>query len=700
VSKPVVLIAEELSPATVEALGPDFEVRHCNGAERAELIPAIADADAILVRSATWVDAEALAAASRLKVVARAGVGLDNVDVKAATQSGVMVVNAPTSNIVSAAELAVALMLAAARHVAPANAALKNGEWKRSRYTGIELYEKTVGIVGLGRIGVLVAQRLSAFGMKVIAYDPYVQAGRAAQMGVRLVSLDELLADADFMSVHLPKTPETLGLIGEDELAKVKPHLVLVNAARGGIVDEHALYVAIKEGRVAAAGLDVFANEPCTDSPLFEFENVVATPHLGASTDEAQEKAGIAVAKSVRLALSGELVPDAVNVQGGVIAEDVRPGIPLTEKLGRIFTALAGEVAQQLDVEVRGEITQYDVKVLELAALKGVFADVVEDQVSYVNAPLLAAERGVAVRLVTDADSPDHRNLITLRGTLADGSQVSVSGTLVGIAQRERLVEVDGYDVDIEPTEHLAFLRYEDRPGMVGTVGRILGEAACRWRGTPRAVTRSWRCPSTRSSRPPCWRRSAAPSTPSRSARSTSPSRTSARTSGTPQRLLAISTEESSATITSTVVNRSSVSHCSRSTSTRPAYTGGHDEHGVKSSRTTTPPGSTRSMTVSAPLSLGSRASRNSSENGPLSRRVDQSAASTSTRSSSVKISAAARASLGSSSAVRMRLSSRMPLRSQAVPTPVPVPNSARVPDRVAASVASSRPVSLRQNDT
>jgi D-3-phosphoglycerate dehydrogenase / 2-oxoglutarate reductase len=476
-SKPVVLIAEELSPATVEALGPDFEIRHCDGADRSALLPAVVDADAVLVRSATKVDAEVLAAATRLKVVARAGVGLDNVDVKAATQSGVMVVNAPTSNIVSAAELAVALMLAAARHVAPASAALKNGEWKRSRYTGVELYEKTVGIVGLGRIGVLVAQRLSAFGMKVIAYDPYVQAGRAAQMGVRMVSLEELLEQSDFASVHLPKTPETIGLIGEAELARVKPSLVLVNAARGGIVDEHALYIALKEGRVGAAGLDVFASEPCTDSPLFEFENVVATPHLGASTDEAQEKAGVAVARSVRLALSGELVPDAVNVQGGVIAEDVRPGIPLTEKLGRIFTALAGEVAQQLDVEVRGEITQYDVKVLELAALKGVFGDVVEEQVSYVNAPLLAAERGLAVRLVTDSESPDHRNLITLRGTLADGSQVSVSGTLIGIGQRERLVEVDGYDVDLEPSEHLAFLRYEDRPGMVGTVGGILGDA-------------------------------------------------------------------------------------------------------------------------------------------------------------------------------------------------------------------------------
>ncbi|HEY4570712.1 MAG TPA: hydroxyacid dehydrogenase, partial [Kribbella sp.] len=318
VTRPVVLIAEELSPATVEALGPDFEIRHTNGADRAELIPAIADVDAILIRSATKVDAEALAAAKRLKVVARAGVGLDNVDVKAATQAGVMVVNAPTSNIVSAAELAVALLLASARRVPAANESLKKGEWKRSKYSGVELFEKTVGIVGLGKIGVLVAQRLAAFGMNVIAYDPYVQAGRAAQMGVRLASLDELLAASDFISVHLPKTPETIGLIGDEQLHKVKPEVIIVNAARGGIVDEQALYAALKEGRVAGAGLDVFASEPCTDSPLFEFENVVATPHLGASTDEAQEKAGIAVAKSVRLALSGELVPDAVNVQGGV----------------------------------------------------------------------------------------------------------------------------------------------------------------------------------------------------------------------------------------------------------------------------------------------------------------------------------------------------------------------------------------------
>ncbi len=475
VTKPVVLIAEELSPATVDALGPDFEIRHCNGADRAELLLAIADADAILVRSATKVDAEALTAANRLKVIARAGVGLDNVDVKQATLSGVMVVNAPTSNIVSAAELAVGLLLAAARHITPANAALRNGEWQRSRYTGVELFEKTLGIVGLGRIGVLVAQRLSAFGMRMLAHDPYVQAGRAAQLGVRLVALDELLSEADFISVHLPKTPETVGLIGAEALARCKPSAIIINAARGGIVDEDALHDALKAGRLAGAGIDVYTTEPCTDSPLFELDTVVATPHLGASTDAAQEKAGVAVARSVRLALSGELVPDAVNVQGGMIAEDVRPGIPLTEKLGRIFTAVAGEVAQQLDVEVRGEITEHDVKVLELAALKGVFTDVVEETVSYVNAPLLATERGLAVRLVTDPESPDHRNLVTLRGTLSDGSQVSVSGTLIGIQHRERLVEVNGYDVDIEPADHLAFFTYQDRPGMVGAIGRILG---------------------------------------------------------------------------------------------------------------------------------------------------------------------------------------------------------------------------------
>jgi D-3-phosphoglycerate dehydrogenase / 2-oxoglutarate reductase len=476
VSKPIVLIAEELSSATVEALGPDFEVRTCRGADRDQLLSALVDVDAVLVRSATQIDAEALGVARRLKVVARAGVGLDNVDVAAATQAGVMVVNAPTSNIVSAAEMAVALLLAAARNVAPADAALRSGEWKRSKYTGVEVYGKTVGVVGLGRIGVLAAQRLMAFGTTVIAYDPYVQPGRAAQLGIQLVALDTLLRDSDFITVHLPKTPETVGLIGDEELRMVKPSVILVNAARGGIVDEDALATAVAEGRVLAAGVDVYATEPCTTSPLFEHERIVVTPHLGASTDEAQEKAGIAVAKSVRLALAGELVPDAVNVKGGVIDEDVRPFIGLAEKLGRVFTGLAGGAPEGLTLEVCGEIVDSDVKVLELAALKGVFADVVDEQVSYVNAPVLAAERGVQVVLATDPISVDHRNLITLRGALADGRQLAVAGTLTGPKDVEKLVEIDGFDVDLQPSEHLAFFRYHDRPGVVGELGRILGE--------------------------------------------------------------------------------------------------------------------------------------------------------------------------------------------------------------------------------
>jgi D-3-phosphoglycerate dehydrogenase / 2-oxoglutarate reductase len=475
--KPVVLIAEELSPATVEALGPDFEVRYVDGTDRPALLAALADADAVLVRSATQIDAEAVAAAGKLRVIARAGVGLDNVDIAAATKAGAMVVNAPTSNITSAAELTVALILASARNVAAANTALKAGKWARSKYTGIELDGKTVGIVGLGKIGALVSARLLPFGVKLLAYDPYVQAGKAAQIGAQLVTLDELLAESDFITVHMPKTPETVGLIGEEALRKVKPTVRVINVARGGLVDEAALAAAIKEGRVAGAGIDVFAKEPTTESPLFELDSVVVTPHLGASTDEAQEKAGIAVARSVRQALAGELVPDAVNVQGGTIAEDVRPGLPLAAQLGRLFTGLASGGAQQLDVIVAGEITQYDVKVLELSALKGVFADVVEGSVSYVNAPLLAQERGLEVRLTTTSESPDYRNVVTVRGTLANGEVVSVSGTLSGPKSAAKIVDINGFTVDLALSEQLAFFRYTDRPGVVGLIGGLLGEA-------------------------------------------------------------------------------------------------------------------------------------------------------------------------------------------------------------------------------
>jgi D-3-phosphoglycerate dehydrogenase len=476
VPRPIVLVAEELSPAGIALLEATFEVRYADGSDRGELLPALADADAVVVRSATDIDAEAIAAAPRLQVVARAGVGLDNIDVEAATKAGIMVVNAPTSNIVSAAEHAVALLLALARHVPQAMASLRRGEWKRAAFTGVELHGKVAGILGLGKVGVLVAQRLAAFGMTVVAYDPYVAAARASELGVRLAGLSELLAEADFISIHLPRTADTIGLLGDPELHLVKPEVRIVNAARGGIIDEAALARALASGRVAAAALDVYAREPCTDSPLFGFDNVVVTPHLGASTAEAQEKAGTDVARSIRLALAGEFVPDAVNVQGGAVAEEIRPGLPLAEQLGRIFTALAAGVAARVEVEVLGDIAAHDVRVLQLAAMKGIFLDSVAEQVTYVNAPLIARERGVAVSLSTALECPDWRNLIRLRGTLPGGQVISVSGTLTGLRQAAKIVEINGFATELAPADHMMFLSYTDRPGVVGVVGQILGD--------------------------------------------------------------------------------------------------------------------------------------------------------------------------------------------------------------------------------
>jgi D-3-phosphoglycerate dehydrogenase len=314
-SKPIVLIAEELSPATLAVLGDGFEIQHCDGADRTELLAALATANAVLVRSATKMDAEAIAAAPNLKIIARAGVGLDNVDIPAATAAKVLVVNAPTSNIVSAAELAVSLLLAVARNVVPANLALKDGKWKRSQFGGVELQDKTVGIIGMGKIGMLVATRLAGFDMKFVAYDPYVTVAPTGGPKIEMVPLDQLLAVSDFITIHIPKTAETTGLINAAALKKMKPTAFVINAARGGVLDETALYQALVAGELAGAGLDVYATEPCTDSQLFALDNVVATPHLGASTEEAQEKAGVAVAESVVAAFAGAEVPGAVNAQ-------------------------------------------------------------------------------------------------------------------------------------------------------------------------------------------------------------------------------------------------------------------------------------------------------------------------------------------------------------------------------------------------
>jgi D-3-phosphoglycerate dehydrogenase len=477
VAKPVVLIAEELSPATVDALGPDFDIRHVDGASRADLLGALPGVHAVLIRSATQMDAEAISVGKNLKVIARAGVGLDNVDIKAATAAGVMVVNAPTSNVVSAAELAVGHLLALARHIPRAHASLAAGEWKRAAFTGVELYEKTIGIIGLGRIGALVAERLGGFGTNLLGYDPYVQPARASQMGVTLTTLDDLVARSDFITIHIPKTPESTGMIGIKELKSAKSTLRIVNASRGGIIDEQALHQALSEGWIAGAGIDVFVQEPPEGSPLLGLANIVVTPHLGASTEEAQEKAGVSVARSVKLALEGELVPDAVNVAGGVIDPSVRPGIPLMEKLGQVFVGLCGASIATIDVEVRGEIANHDVSVLKLAALKGVFSRIVSEQVSYVNAPLLAEARGVHVSLSTDEQSDEYRNLLTIKGVLGDGRTVSVSATLTGAKFTEKLVEINGYDIEVPLAKHHIVIMYQDRPGIVAIYGKAFGEA-------------------------------------------------------------------------------------------------------------------------------------------------------------------------------------------------------------------------------
>jgi D-3-phosphoglycerate dehydrogenase len=477
VSLPVVLIADKLAESTVAALGDDIEVRWVDGPDREKLLAAVPQADALLVRSATTVDAEVLDAAPRLKIVARAGVGLDNVDVKTATERGVLVVNAPTSNIHSAAEHALALLLSAARQIPAADASLREHAWKRSSFSGTEIFGKTVGVVGLGRIGQLVAQRLAAFEAHIVAYDPYVSAARAAQLGIELLSLDELLGRADFISVHLPKTPETAGLIDKEALAKTKPGVIIVNAARGGLIDEAALADAISSGHVRAAGLDVFSKEPCTDSPLFELAQVVVTPHLGASTEEAQDRAGTDVAASVKLALAGEFVPDAVNVGGGVVSEEVAPWLDLVRKLGMLAGALSEELPTSLSVQVRGELAGEDVEVLRLSALRGLFSAVIEDQVTFVNAPAIAEERGVAADISTATESPNHRSVVDVRAVAADGSVVNVAGALSGPQQVEKIVQINGRNFDLRAQGIYLVINYADQPGALGKIGTLLGIA-------------------------------------------------------------------------------------------------------------------------------------------------------------------------------------------------------------------------------
>ncbi|HEU5307184.1 MAG TPA: phosphoglycerate dehydrogenase [Acidimicrobiia bacterium] len=472
-----VLVSEQLAESGLEAMlaaGLDVDVRL--GLAPADLLDAVRGASALVIRSATRVTAEVLEAGADLVVVGRAGIGLDNVDVEAATRRGVMVVNAPQSNVLSAAEHTIALLLAQARNVAQADHDLRNGQWNRTRWEGVELYDKTLGIVGLGRVGVLVAQRANAFGMQLLAYDPYVSAERARQLGVELVpTVEELVTRVDFLTVHLPKTPDTIGLISAELLTHAKPTLRVVNTARGGIIDEAALADAVREGRIAGAALDVFAEEPTIQSPLFELGSVIVTPHLGASTAEAQDKAGQTIAEQVVLALRGEFVPFAVNLAATEASATVQPFMPLAERLGRMFTGVAGGTVDTLEISYEGQIADYDCRVLTLSVLKGVLGPVVDEPVSFVNAPQLAEERGLVVRETTSSSARDYVNLIELRGHTRDRS-THVAGTLYGKQDAPRVVAIDDYIVDLPPSSHMLVVRNVDKPRMVGRVTTIVGD--------------------------------------------------------------------------------------------------------------------------------------------------------------------------------------------------------------------------------
>jgi D-3-phosphoglycerate dehydrogenase len=473
-----VLVTETLSEQGLELLAKDFQVDVRTELATGDLAGAIGPYDALIIRSSTQVTADVLAAAANLKVVARAGIGLDNVDVDEATRRGVMVVNAPTSNIISAAEQTLALLLAQARNIPQAHAALVGGRWERSAWEGVELAGKTIGLVGLGRVGSLVAARAAGFGMRVIAFDPYVSADRAKEMGVEIMpTLEALLVQSDFVSIHLPRTAETEGLLGEKELRMIKPGARIVNTARGGIVDEAALAKAIEDGHLGGAALDVFAAEPTTDSPLFDLPNTVVTPHLGASTREAQDKAGVTVAEMVRLALKGEFVPYAVNVSAGAeVAETVRPFVPLAEHLGGLTAGLAGSGVRNVVASYLGRIAEHDTRVLTLAMLKGILGRSVNEPVTFVNAPMLARDRGVAVSEMRSTVSQDYVSLISVRAETDEGP-VRVDGTIVA-KDSMRVIRIDDFDVEVGPATRMVFFRYVDRPGIIGRVGTIFGDAA------------------------------------------------------------------------------------------------------------------------------------------------------------------------------------------------------------------------------
>jgi D-3-phosphoglycerate dehydrogenase / 2-oxoglutarate reductase len=470
-----VLVREPIADAGIELLRRKFDV-DVDG--DSDLAATIGGYDAIVIRSATELTADVLAHAERLKVIGRAGVGVDNVDVEAATRRGIIVANAPESTVVSAAEHTIGLLVALARNIPQAHAALRAGRWERSRWGGIELAGKTLGVLGFGRIGQQVARRAVGLGMRVVAYDPFVARERFRELGAeRAETVDEALAAADFVTLHLPLTPETRGSIGREALARMRAGVRLVNAARGELVDEEALLEALRSGQVAAAALDVFGAEPYS-GPLLELDNVVVTPHLAASTSEAQDRAGVIVAEQVVAALEGGLVTNAVNIPtiGPEDLEVLGPWVPLAAKLGRLAMELAAGRADAIELTYYGGLSEFDTRLLTVAALNGVFQGRVEGSVNYVNAPLLAAERGIDVRENSRRASRDFTNLIRV-SVSANGEEVRVSGTTIGRENRQWLVSALGFELEMELAPLLVVFRYDDVPGVIGLVGTLFGSA-------------------------------------------------------------------------------------------------------------------------------------------------------------------------------------------------------------------------------
>lgn len=472
-----VLVAEKISSEGVDKLKEHFEVEAYDSMPRDEFMVKIGGFEGLIVRSGTKVDAEAIAAAANLQVIGRAGIGVDNIDVEAATRRGILVANVPESNIISAAEHTLAMIMAVARNIPAANASLARGEWKRSSYQGVELYGKVLGIIGVGRIGALVAERASGFGMRLIGYDPFISAQKAKSLGIEMKShVEEVLVEADFITLHVPRNKDTYHMLSERQFDQVKKGVRIVNVARGGVIDEPALARAISDGRVAGAAVDVFECEPPEQgNPLCVMPEVVVTPHLGASTSEAQYKAGVAIADQVIAALTGGFVSGAVNIAmpHKEVVETLRPYMPLCEKLGKLFMNLTRGVINEIEFEIFGDISEFDTSLLTVAFLKGFFESISMDTVTYVNAPLLAMERGITIKESKSRRQRDFVNLIQVAAS-ENGSKVTAGATLVGVNQ-EMFVKVLDYDIEIAPSKYMAFINYEDRPGMIGRVGTVLG---------------------------------------------------------------------------------------------------------------------------------------------------------------------------------------------------------------------------------